>query len=110
MSKFACQSGLMNSETVRFRPVMADRRQDSNATWHRASPLHCPLRPCRASALHITPALTPAATLLHSLHPRAPEPLRIHRRRLLLRRARARSPPRFAQHCPTQSSTSTPQT
>ena len=33
MSKFACQSGSMNSETVRFRPVMADRRQDSNAAW-----------------------------------------------------------------------------
>ena len=84
MSKFTCQSGSMNSETMRFRPVMADRRQDSNAAWRHASPLRCPLRPRRASALHITPALTPAATLLHSLHPRAPEPLRSHRRRLLL--------------------------
>ena len=108
MSKFACQSGSMNSETVRFKPVMADQRQDSDAAWHHALPLRCPLRPRRASALHITPALTPAATLLHSLHPRAPEPLRSHRRRLLLRRARARSPPCLAQHRPAQSSASTP--
>ena len=85
MSRFACQSGSMNSETVRFRPVMADRRQDSNTALCCVSSLRCPLRPRRASVLHITPALTLAATLLHSFHPPAPEPLRSHRHRLLLR-------------------------